>query len=150
MSHPVAVGVSFNFNKVTEVNEAGGGSGGGGGGGGGFLPRLFGRGLRGVGQGTGEDDAGARRLLQQAGSNIRSGVDVTALSSLFETVDFVGISAYASLPPDFKEEVRRRWGWPLGAMLVATHSATGSAAGVAWQLYGFVAKDVRAMCRAWF
>ncbi len=60
----------------------------------------------------------ARRVLQQAGGSaevvpasaaVAAGINVAAVAALLEAVDFLGISAYASLNKDFKENVG--WGW---------------------------------------
>ncbi|KXZ41591.1 hypothetical protein GPECTOR_376g168 [Gonium pectorale] len=116
------VGVSFNFNKVMQINTGGGA---GGGSEASVLARFRGfgpfttainslRGLRAVvtgvadgavaavGGGGGVDGgAGARRRL------LAPQVDVGALKSLFEAIDFLGISAYAALDAaDFPSSVR--------------------------------------------
>ncbi|KAG2493204.1 hypothetical protein HYH03_008624 [Edaphochlamys debaryana] len=107
------VGVSFNFNKVLQVN-----TGGGVGGGSaasvlarflGFGPFMQGRGLLGLGLGPGAGPDGpeldpalagpARSLLASPDA---AALDLGALRSLFEEIDFLGISAYAALDdPDF-------------------------------------------------
>ncbi|GIL64350.1 hypothetical protein Vafri_18320, partial [Volvox africanus] len=85
------VGVSFNFNKVSQVNTGGGA---GGGSAASVLSRFVGFGPF----GAITSNLGGRGLLQARSK----GFDLVGLQGLFEKIDFLGISAYAALDdPNF-------------------------------------------------
>ncbi|EFJ48011.1 hypothetical protein VOLCADRAFT_91598 [Volvox carteri f. nagariensis] len=88
----IKVGVSFNFNKVTQVNTGGGA---GGGSAASVLSRFVGFGPF----GSAVTSAMTGRGLRQAAA---ASFDLRALQDLFEKIDFLGISAYAALDdPNF-------------------------------------------------
>lgn len=108
--------MSFNFNKITQINTGGGA---GGGSAASVLSRFQGFGA--FGAAVGDVLTGGRRLQQQQQRQQQqqqqrrssSGINLTALQVLFEKIDFLGISAYAALDdPNFPMTVSQ-----LGCML---------------------------------